>query len=202
MWCVVLQPKGTTRNAVIPAGSEQHTAALGGSILRRATAPEYIGSWKLNDLVVHLYAYKSGKAGTENKHELPPPHDTVLLFGEAVLFATKANKLVGFGTAEYTKFYNEIMGGFDEIGSEDSDTEAEDVEAEDAEEEVEEEVDDVEDVVSDESDDAESLIEEEDEEPAPLPVKIVKPKRANKKIPTWYNLPELTPEPYTLARNA
>lgn len=197
MWCVVLQPKGTTRNAVIPAGSEQHTAALAGSILRRATAPEYIGSWKLNDIVVHLYAYKNGKAGTENKHELPPPYDTTLLFGEAVLFGIRANKLVGFGTAEYTKFYNEIMGGFDDIGSEDSDTDIEDVE-EDAEE-VEEEVEDV--VSSDESD-AESLIDDVEDEPIVPPVKIIKPKRINKKLLAWYTLPELTPEPYTLTRDS
>ena len=199
MWCVVLQPKGTTRNAVIPAGTEQHSAAAAGSILRRATAPEYIGSWKLNDVVVHLYAYKTGKAGTENKHELPPPYDTMLLFGEAVLFAARANKLISFGTAEYTKFYNEIMGGFDDIGSEDSDTDAEDAE-EEAEEEVEEVVEDVE--SSDDESVAESLVEvEEDDEPAPLPVKIIKPKRVNKKIPTWYTLPELTPEPYTLTHS-
>ena len=47
MWCLVLQPKGTTRNATLPA---ERTEVLDGAaacaILRRATAPELIGTWK------------------------------------------------------------------------------------------------------------------------------------------------------------
>lgn len=189
MWCVVLQPKGTSRNALIPADTKVHNPALVGTILRRATPPEYIGVWNWNGHVVHLYAYKTGKAGTENKHELPPPHDTALLFGEAVLIATKANVIVTFNTTEYTKFYNETLGGFDDIGSEDSDTDDEDIESEEEEEAAEES--------ASESETEEVEVEEEEEE-APRPViKIVKAKRNNKKATTWYNVSELVAEPYT-----
>jgi hypothetical protein len=187
MWCVVLQPKGTSRNAQIPANTATHSPALIGTILRRATPPEYVGLWNWAGMVVHLYAYKTGKAGTENKHELPPPHDTILLFGEAVLIAAKGPSLVSFTTGEYTKFYNEILGGFDDIGSEDSDTEDE---VSESEEELEEE--------ESASESEAELIEEEEEEVRP--VKVTKVKRATKKITTWYTIPELVPESYDAPR--
>lgn len=201
--CVVLQPKATTRNAQLPTGSEAPSAALAATILRRATAPELIGTWKWNTQVLHLFAYKTGKAGTENKHELPPPHDNVLLFGEAVLFATnKDGALVSFNSTEYTKFYNQALGGFDDLGSEDSDTDDEEP-ADEEEAEVEAEVEEVEEE-AEADDDEKSVAEEleEDDEEADVPrrpaPKIVKAKRTNKKMPTWYTLPELVPEPYKL----
>ena len=193
MWCVVLQPKGTSRNALVPADTKTHNAALVGTILRRATAPEFIGTYTWTGHIVHLYGYKTGKAGTENKHELPPPHDTILLFGEVVLFMTKGPALVSFNTTEYTKFYNETLGGFDDIGSEDSDTDEEGLSEE--EEEVEEEADDA----AESSSDEEEVVEEEDEEEEVIvrPVKLTKVKRNNKKLPVWYSIAELEKEAYT-----
>lgn len=190
MWCIILQSKGTTRNALIPAGrTELLDAAAAGALLRRTTNPEYIGKWKWNTMFVHLFAYKTGKAGTENKHELPPPHDTILLFGEALLCATLNNNLVSFGAAEYKTFYNDINKGFEDLDSEDD--EITDSEEEEEEEEAEEEEVEEEEVVEEEA-------EEEEEVRIPVP-KIVKSKKANKKIPAWFSVPELEPEGYTLA---
>lgn len=214
MTCVVLQPKGTMRNAqlspaVLAAATDNKpTAAAAAAVFRRATPPDEIGTWRWKDHTVHLFGYKTGKADTENKHEIPPPHDKVLLFGEAVLFATlnKTGLLASFGTAEYTKFYNEILGGFDDIGSEDSDTADEEEEEEPAEEVGAEEV-------AEEEEESESEVEEEEEEEeeAPRPVARRAPaaargggrataasKRNAKKLPAWYSLPELKAEPYLL----
>ena len=196
MWCVVLQPKGTTRNATIPAEEKKlPEPVVIGTILRRASPPTYVGSWKWNAFIVHLFAYKTGKAGTENKHELPPPHDKVLLFGEAVCVATRGTDLVSFGTAEFTKFHNDMFKGFDDIGSEDSEDEEDDEEDAEEDEVAEEDAED------DESEsDTESLSDVDDEEEvAPPPVKLPKPKRANKKIPAWFTIPELEPESYMVA---
>lgn len=191
MWCVVLQPKSTTRNAVLPAGSTP-TAEVVGTILRRATPPELIGTYKWNGHIVYLFAYKTGKAGTENKHELPPPHDTILLFGEAVMIATKGGTAVSFGTAEYTKFYNESFGGFEDLGSEDSEDDED--EEEDAEEEEEE------DEAAEEEEEEEGEFEEDEEElVVPVP-KAVKAKRGAKKAPNYYTQSELTAEDYTLVK--
>lgn len=187
---------------MIPAGTTALPDAAGaGAILRRQTAPEYIGSWKWNAVIVHLFGYKTGKAGTENKNELPPPHDKVLLFGEAILFGCGADKkLVNFDTKEYTKFYNEAFAGFEDLGEEDTDDEDDDADTDEEEEEEGE----AEESSPEDEEDTESVPvvvsdDEEDERPAPRIV-VSKQKRPNKKIPTWFSLPELKPEPYTLTK--
>lgn len=184
MHCVILHPKETTRNVILALKEKTlPTVDVIGKILRRSTPPEYIGSWKWNSLLLHLFAYKTGKAGTENKHELPPPHDTVLLFGEAAVVATKNGDVVDFTGNEYMKFYNESMGGFEDLGSEDSEEEEED-------EEEDEELD-----VSDK----EEILEEIEEEVEVIQPKVVlKAKRGNKKLPSWFSQTELEKEPYSL----
>ena len=159
MQCTILQPKQTTRNAFLPAdyGAGVPTSANIGTLLRRATNPDHVGSWPYGSQVVHLYGYKTGKAGTENKHELPPPHDNVLLFGEAVLVGMEHGAVVNFNSESYKTFYNTIMGGFDDV--EDSEEEEE---AEDAEEEAEEEEEEVDDAVEDDDEKADD--DENDDE--------------------------------------
>lgn len=197
MWCVILQTKGTTRNAVLPADQKELLApAAVGNILRRATAPELIGTYKWNGHVIHVFGYKTGKAGTENKNELPPPHDKILLFGDIVLIATKSSQMVSFGTPDYQKFYDDANGGFDDLGSQDSETDDEDADdlEEDEEEDLENEVDDE----SEEEDEsvAGSVVEEEEEAPPRPVLKSIATKRNNKKLPHWYSHNQLTPEAY------
>lgn len=189
MQCVILQPKGTTRNAnVPPALISLPTCEDIAKLLRRAGPPECVGTWKCGTQMLHLFGYKTGKAGTENKHELQPPHDEVILFGEAVIVATTDENLTTFTVASYTKFYNEAA----QEGSEsDSDIDSE-VEADEYASEVEEG-----EVVSDsdsdsDSDTEEEILEEEEEEDIPPPVRIPKPKRTNKKIPAWWSIQEFT----------
>ncbi len=203
-YCLVLQPKGTTRNAQIAESwlaEGKPSPATAGAILRRATLPELVGTWKAPaSQTIHLYAYKTGKAGTENKHELPPPHDTVLLFGEAILFATVGHKYVSFSDAEYKKWYTAAMGGFEDLGESDTDSEGgESEEEEEEEEEVEEE-----DSGSDSSEEDEVVLSDEEEEVVrrPPPPKIAKSKRNVKKTAAWYSSTELEPEPYELAAAA
>lgn len=190
MLCTVLQPKGTTRNAFLPEVLEgTPNPSVIGTMLRRATPPELIGSWPYETSVVHLYAYKTGKAGTENKHELPPPHDSVLLFGDAVLVATTNNVVSRFNGDDFKKFFTAAIGGEEDL----DDTDGEESE-EDEEEEVEEEA-----AAAEE----EEVVEEEEEEEEEAPRKIVrtaKPKKASRKLPAFYSLPELVPEAYTYVR--
>lgn len=197
MWCVILQPKGTSRNALLPADQKEllSPAAVGG-ILRRATAPELIGTYKWNGMTLHLFGYKTGKAGTENKHELPPPHEKVLVFGDIVVIATKGpTTMITFATTDYQKFHtSEESGDQEDAGSHDSETddEEEELEDEEVEEEAEEEVEESEEesVVS---------VEVEEEEEAPRPVRKLSAatiKRNNKKLPAWYVHTQLLPEVY------
>jgi len=84
------------------------------------------------DHTISLYAWIDGKAGRENKHELPPPVDNELYFGNIFLFKHIDGKLVDFTKEEYEEFYDNSFGGFEDIGSEDSEySEDEDDDGED-----------------------------------------------------------------------
>jgi len=192
MLCTILQPKNTTRNSflpTVPAGDAGiPSAATIGSMLRRASPPELIGTWPYERSTIHLYGYKTGKAGTENKHELPPPHDAILLFGEAVLVAITNGEPSRFNGDDYKKFYTAAMGGFEDLEDEEDEEDEEEDEDEEAEaEEVDEKAEDA---------DKPEEAEEEEEEERVVVKRPTKSKKASKKLPAFYSLPELEPEAY------
>jgi DNA-directed RNA polymerase subunit M/transcription elongation factor TFIIS len=181
--CIALHPKGTVRCSSIPSGFEEPNTALAAAILKRATQPEKIGEWKWVDKTIHLFGYKTGKSGTENKHELPQPYDEIVLFGEVVLFATIANKLISFDSASYQEFYNSATGD-----QSDSESEEDEEEEEEAEEEEEEEA------AAESSEDEEIVIESESEDEAPVKPRPKAAKKGTKKIAVWYSHTELKHE--------
>lgn len=150
------------------------------TILKRKTEPEILGEYEYGTLKLTLIGYKEGRAGTENKHELPPPLDDQIFFGDIVLIASKIDKdwnsPVPFTLEQYEKFYSKQFGGFDEIDSEDSDTEDEEViEPEKEEEEVVEEEEEEEEVVEEDEE-----VDEEYEEAENVVVKRPAKKKAQK----------------------
>jgi hypothetical protein len=194
-----------------------------GKIMKRTKDPQLIGSWVWQKYKLFLYGYKEGRAGTENKHDLPPPHDEVVLFGDACVIASlekAADKPATFSVDQYKKFYNSKFGGFEDIvaapaavvgkggaaaaaaavvaGADDIEDAEEDVEDEDDDEDEEEEYDDDEGVGDDEvAPDIEGDQEDEDDEPA-RPVVRIKPSSTFKKVAKWMYLPELKADPYLL----
>ena len=72
---------------------------------------------------VALYAKTTGRAGQENKYEFPPPVDSELYFGKCVLVNSGGNITV----AEWGRIYENLYGGFDDIGADDSDEDDEDM---------------------------------------------------------------------------
>jgi hypothetical protein len=76
--------------------------------------------------MIELYCKTTGKAGQENKYEFPPPMDKILFFGNCVLINTNGNgDLKNLTDEEWNKIYTKLYGGFEDIGSEDSDEEEE-----------------------------------------------------------------------------
>ena len=136
------------------------TGAAVAKVFRRKQAAERIGSWDWKGHVLALWGWKEGKAGNENKHELPPPHDETLLFGDAIIVRDGGE----LTEEEWSVFYDVAFGGFEDLG--DSDYESE----EDDDEEDEEEEDDVDDadveadIEEEESDDADSESEDEEDD--------------------------------------
>ena len=73
---------------------------------------------------VTLWGKKTGKANFENKYDLPPPLDKELFFGTCALVRTTSNansecELVDLTKETWLKIYEQLFGGFEDIGDED-----------------------------------------------------------------------------------
>ena len=83
-------------------------------------------TWKNNNSsFVSIYAKDSGRAGSENKYELPRPIDEVLYFGNLVLLNHSENEInndncIDLTVDEWDTLYNKLMGGSESLGEEDS----------------------------------------------------------------------------------
>lgn len=126
------------------------SAAAVSKALRKTKVPDFEGSYVWKDTTISIWGWKEGKAGTENKHELPPPHDNVLLFGDIIAAVPKGD----FTIEDWKAFYNAAFKGFEDLGSEDS-------ESEDEEEEDDEFEDDGEEANEEEADESEAASESE-----------------------------------------
>ena len=82
---------------------------------------------------IKLYAKLTGRANSENKYEFPPPVDKDLYFGSVALIAFSMNdEILDLYSETWEKVYEDLYGGFEDLGSDDSDEtdELEDVPAE------------------------------------------------------------------------
>jgi len=183
---LLLTYKAEVKEISIPLGADgKLQAATLKTLLKKKEAPEMLGTYKCKAQTLFLFGHTAGKAGTENKHELPPPHDSTLCFGDIILLASLDqndwSKPVSFRSPDYEVFYTKAFGGFEDL--EDDEEEA-DVEAEaEAEAEVEEEEEeDVEADAEDDEDEAEAEEEgvEEADDVIAAPKIIPAKKRAKK----------------------
>ena len=136
---------------------------------------------------VHLFGKTQGRAGQENKYDFPPPVDNTLFFGKCVLvMKNQQEHLVDLQEVDWKVIYEQLFGGFEDIGDEDSEEEDEDEDEDvprtkqgyvkdgfivddDEDEEDKEDLDDEE--------DEEDLDDEEDDNSSEI---VVKPKRKMK----------------------
>lgn len=75
---------------------------------------------------VSLYGKTNGRAGQENKYELPPPMDNTLFFGSCVLVNRINGKAESISKSDWNTVYEFLYGGFDDIGDEDSEVSTDD----------------------------------------------------------------------------
>jgi DNA-directed RNA polymerase subunit M/transcription elongation factor TFIIS len=158
---LLLTSKGDIKKCkIIDNISEKITLDHVASLLKRKQTPKKLGNYKYTNTYLTLFGFTEGRAGTENKHDLPPPYDSTLYFGDILLIASKSkswnDKLVTFTPAEYEKFYHKSFDGFEDIDSEGDDSDV------DEEEEVEEE--DVYEEEAPEEQDEDGAVEDEEEE--------------------------------------
>lgn len=82
---------------------------------------------------ISVFGSMEGEAGQENKLELPPPIDNVLLFGDVYIVFHKKREARDFKDLTlslWETYYEELFGGFESLDSEDSFTEGDEEEYE------------------------------------------------------------------------
>jgi hypothetical protein len=95
---------------------------------KNATDFENEASWEVDVMDttynISLFAKTTGRAGQENKYELPPPVDEILYFGRCLLVNEDGSDLT---INTWNIIYEALFGGFDDIGDDDSEEEEEDL---------------------------------------------------------------------------
>jgi DNA-directed RNA polymerase subunit M/transcription elongation factor TFIIS len=146
---------------------------------KKKTEVDMLGTYLYKGLTLFLFGYTKGKVGNENKHELPPPHDGTLVFGDIVIIASKDpnsyTSPVSFKVEEYEQFYSKAFGGFDEL--DDEDDEDDDYEEEEEEEDNKDDEDDKNVLEDDVETDHQSYVSEVEEV-----IEIKKEKVSKKKV--------------------
>ena len=75
---------------------------------------------------IELWARNVGKAGTENKYDFPPPVDNELYFGTCGLINIgNENKIIDLTINEWNKIYEKLFGGFEDLNSNEEESEDE-----------------------------------------------------------------------------
>jgi len=82
-------------------------------------------SWKVKGGYVHIFCKTDGRANNVNKYELPPPIDNPLYYGTLCLIKSSTKKkdndtVVDMTKESWEKYYNTLMGGFEDINDDDS----------------------------------------------------------------------------------
>ena len=90
-------------------------------------------SWSDNGSNIICYGWYDGEAGLENKHDLPPSgissfleedSSTILLFGSLFIVKKSKSNYKDIDVSDYSLFYSECFGGFEDLDdSEDDDDE-------------------------------------------------------------------------------
>lgn len=77
-------------------------------------------SYEIENEQYRLYGKKKGKANHENKYELPPPIDNELFFGNiCIVKYDEDDEICDVTKDEWESKYEELFGGFVDIGSKD-----------------------------------------------------------------------------------
>ena len=71
--------------------------------LRKSTDFKRRHTWKHKDHWVSVYAKDNGRAGSENKYDLPPPVDSALYFGYMVIIKHANETVVDGEIQDFTK---------------------------------------------------------------------------------------------------
>ena len=93
-------------------------------LIKKKKKPLYC--FTLHDNNYHFIGLTKGKEKNINQHELPPPIDTKFFYGNIfVIKTTKKQEYQHFTVKDFNKVYEELFGGFESLGSYDTETDSE-----------------------------------------------------------------------------
>ena len=101
------------------------------SIIKKKSPISLLHTLPLSEFTLTFFGYTSGKKGTENKHELPPPMDDTQYFSDILVIACKKDSTwinpINFTPDQYENVYESIFTAGDEKSqnSDESDSESE-----------------------------------------------------------------------------
>lgn len=128
---VIVEKGGSVKDSVVKDLTEDSLYKKCG--FRKSTDFSKRALWKYSQTEnVSLYAKKKGRAGSENKYDLPPPIDNDLYFGNIVVVKHVGKKVTtesvkDFTSDEWKKLYEKLFGGFDDLTKTDEESSEEDI---------------------------------------------------------------------------
>ena len=136
---VLLTTKGETRRANLTLDDDGRLPIeTVQKYFRKKDAPEELGYYEADERIFYLVGYKKGKAGTENKTELPEPYAKQKFFGDILVLATEStwqDDPQGLTLDTWKKFLDGALDQASEASSGESESESD-------EESVAEDIDD------------------------------------------------------------
>jgi transcription elongation factor S-II len=145
LYGLLLQTKGDVRKIKLKDSTD--SAPLDAeslqNIIKKKTPIQELGKYTSSEYTLTLFGYKTGKAGTENKHVLPPPLESQTIYSDILLIASKAkqpwNNPITFTPEQYEAFKD---------GDDNEDDESEEGSGDEAEKEEDDSSEEEDDVVS------------------------------------------------------
>uniref|UniRef100_A0A6C0HS87 Uncharacterized protein n=1 Tax=viral metagenome TaxID=1070528 RepID=A0A6C0HS87_9ZZZZ len=125
---VIVQKNGDLKEGVLPLEESLLYKKCG---YKNPVGFEKQTTWKcrINGKMTNviLYAKITGRSGSENKYDFPPPVDNILYFGSCCLVAKNGEKYSSLTIDLWKTIYETLFGGFEDLKN----TEKEDEEEED-----------------------------------------------------------------------
>jgi len=103
---VILSIKGEVRKVNVSSDLTMESLQ---KVFKKKDVPERVCYYEYDDKIIFIFGYKKGKKGTENKTELPDPHASTVLYGDALVIVSMNDKWenpVPFTVEQWNAFYN------------------------------------------------------------------------------------------------
>ena len=74
--------------------------------------------YEWNNNLISMYCWTEGSESKINKHDLPPPVDNELYYGDILVLRHDNGNLIDLSKDNYNQFYEDAFGGFEDIEEE------------------------------------------------------------------------------------